>query len=773
MNRLVLLLCLLFFTTCIFAQSDFRIGQWQSYLPFSIGKSVTIGNDKVYYGTESGVVMINLTDSTQTFITRENGLDDVDVRLVKYHQNPAALVIVYENSNIDIIFEDRIVNFNNILANNTIIGSKQINHIYNDDSEFIYLSCAFGLVEFNMNTRKFGFTLFTPDEVTGYAVFQGKSYISTEDGIYVYDPASQRLIEDIDSWRLLNENDGLPSNYTSEAIAAFGDRLYAGVNGELYLFDGDWMFFYEKEDFTLNYISPEGSKLMAGFRCDDDCIGRTLFFEPNGANHEAGFSCNDRPVYSLEDPSGKIWYADSFDPFRTAENEFATCTRERFNTVWSNKVVDLAVAEDVLYVASGGANQSFTPLLTKDGFFQLENGNWTIYNEFVNEDLKNTGTVNHFRVLPFPDNSKVFVATYATGLLEYNFDSFTVHNNMNSPIQPAAGDNSTQRIAGLALDRDQNVWMTNYFADENRPIVVLKNDGTFTSFNPFCISTTSLTEIVVDHRGYKWIIDSGNSNGVIVYDENGTIDDPMDDQCREYNAANSELPTNGALSLAVDLNGDVWVGTNEGPVIFDGNADIFGGDHAGFRIKIDQEGIIAFLLSAEEILSIAVDGANRKWFGTRNGVFVQSANGEDQIAYYNTTNSPLLDNQVNTIAIQPENGVVYLGTNAGIISVRTDATTGTEKHVKSDVYAFPNPVRENYDGPIAIRGLARDANVKVTDIQGNLIFETIANGGQAIWDGRNFDGRKASTGVYLVYSTAEGNGFSKPDAIVTKILFVN
>ena len=169
---------------------------------------------------------------------------------------------------------------------------------------------------------------------------------------------------------------------------------------------------------------------------------------------------------------------------------------------------------------------------------------------------------------------------------------------------------------------------------------------------------------------------------------------------------------------------------------------------------------------------IGIDGANRKWFGTRNGVFVQSANGEDQIAYLNATNTPLLNDQINDIAINQKNGVVYFGTNDGIISIRTDATLGTGSHNEEDIYAFPNPVRENYDGPIAIRGLARDANVKITDAQGNLIFETIALGGQAIWDGRNFDGRKASTGVYLVYSTAEGNGFTKPDAIVTKILLI-
>jgi hypothetical protein len=207
-------------------------------------------------------------------------------------------------------------------------------------------------------------------------------------------------------------------------------------------------------------------------------------------------------------------------------------------------------------------------------------------------------------------------------------------------------------------------------------------------------------------------------------------------------------------------------------VIFDGAQDPFSGDSHGYRVKVDQEGFISYLLFEEEVTTIAIDGANRKWLGTKSGgVFVQSPDGETQVAQYNTSNSPLLHNTINDIVIDPTNGDVYIGTEAGINMVRTDAIQGTPFHTGT-VYAFPNPVRPEYEGPIAVRGLAEDAIVKITDIHGSLIYETQANGGEAIWYGKDLNGQRAASGVYLVFSTTQSQ-FDKPDAIVTKILFIN
>ena len=242
-------------------QSEFKIGQWRSYLPFSIGKSVSLGNNKVYYGTESGLLTLDRSNDEVSFFTKEDGLSEVDIKLVRFNSNPEALVIVYENSNIDLIFDGEVINKNNIFRNNSILGSKEINQVYTDGGPIVYLACDFGLVELDLETQKFGFTLFTNDAVTGFTKFQNQFYISTLGGVYKYDPAESKLIQDLDSWTKLGASDGLPVSYSSEAIAVFGDRMFAGVNGDLYVFDGDWILFHIQEGFTLKFISPEGTLL--------------------------------------------------------------------------------------------------------------------------------------------------------------------------------------------------------------------------------------------------------------------------------------------------------------------------------------------------------------------------------------------------------------------------------------------------------------------------------------------------------------------------------
>jgi len=186
---------------------------------------------------------------------------------------------------------------------------------------------------------------------------------------------------------------------------------------------------------------------------------------------------------------------------------------------------------------------------------------------------------------------------------------------------------------------------------------------------------------------------------------------------------------------------------------------------------VEANGIAGELLGNENIKTIAVDGGNRKWFGTNNGVFVQSSDGESQIHVFHAKNSPLFDNQIIDIGIDHAEGEVFIATNKGILSYKGEATEGGRLH-SNNILVFPNPVRPEYQGPIAIRGLAENALVKITDINGFLVFETRAIGGQALWDGNDLNGKRASTGVYLVFSTATPD-FLEPDSSVTKIMFIN
>jgi len=311
------------------------------------------------------------------------------------------------------------------------------------------------------------------------------------------------------------------------------------------------------------------------------------------------------------------------------------------------------------------------------------------------------------------------------------------------------------------------LWMSNYSSE--RPISVLRPDGTSKSFRPANLDE-KLHEVVIDHNGYKWFASFDDVRGILVFDE-GDIDNDIDDRSRLLTSVNSELVSNKVNCLAVDLDGDVWVGTEQGPVVFECGSSVFDDACLGSLRIVEVDSILANLLETENIKTIAVDGANRKWFGTDNGIFVQSQNGEEQIAYINVDNTPLFSNTITDIAINNKTGEVFIGTDKGLQSFQTDATEGGLVNT-NDILVYPNPVRPDYRGPIAIKGLARDADVKITDITGQLVYETKALGGQAIWDGNDYNGRRASTGVYLVFSTSTKR-IDNPDAAVTKILFVN
>ncbi len=762
------------FFGCLFfsgiAQSDLRLYQWSEHLPYNTGVTVTQSPTRVYYGTEFALISILKSDTSQVeFFSKVDGLSDVAPSWIKYHNGLKTLIIGYKSGNIDLLDSTGITNFNDIVRNTAIQGDKQIRHIYITDGPLAYFSTSFGLVVLNLETGKFTSTVLTNNTVNAFTIYEGKYYVATDIGVYRYDPASGNIIENFSQWEKIGIT-GLIPNYKSESITVHKGSLYAGGQGAIYKKSGgeDFALFYSQPDFKLSYLSNESDLLIAGLSCGTECVGRIAFFTENAFWHENGINCNGRPTYAIEDETGRIWYADEFAPFKLAQNHFTPCDNLIYDTPFSGNVSEMEVKDGILYVASGGVSEAYGYNGNKDGFFTFDRVHWSIYNQFNTPELAALGLENFFRILPHPTQNKVYIGTYWGGLLEYDFQNFTLYNDTNSSLQGAFGDTLRERITGLAFDDGGNLWVSNYIAP--RPLSVLKADGTWKSFDLSCSNITNVSQIVVDHRGYKWMTLVSRNASLIVFDDGGTIDDESDDRCIQLSESNTEIPTNSIFSIAVDLDGDIWVGTAEGPVVFDGGGDIFNG-HEGSRIKVEQDGVLNFLFGEETIYSIAIDGANRKWFGTGSGVFVQSPSGNEQVAVYNTDNSPLLDNRIIDIAIDGNNGVVYIATDGGIMSVRTDAIIGGQVH-SEDVYAFPNPVRPDYDGPIAIRGLARDAVVKITDVRGNLLHESRALGGQAIWDGKDLGGQQAETGVYLVFSTAGSDGFNKPDALVTKILVV-
>jgi len=223
--------------------------------------------------------------------------------------------------------------------------------------------------------------------------------------------------------------------------------------------------------------------------------------------------------------------------------------------------------------------------------------------------------------------------------------------------------------------------------------------------------------------------------------------------------------------MAQDKNGVIWVGTDIGPFLYSNLTNVFNSDYTCSRVKIprnDSTNLADYLLVSENIQAIAIDGANRKWIGTKSsGVYLMSENGQQTIQHFTVSNSPLLSNNIMSLAINPLTGEVFFGTDQGIVSYQSDASEAGNTF--GDVYAYPNPVRQGFTGVITITGLIDKTQVKISDINGHLVCETVSNGSIATWDGKDVHGRKVSTGIYLaICVNTDGT-----QSTITKILIIN
>jgi len=317
------------------------------------------------------------------------------------------------------------------------------------------------------------------------------------------------------------------------------------------------------------------------------------------------------------------------------------------------------------------------------------------------------------------------------------------------------------------LDSERNAWMTN--SPANTPLHVLTADGNWYMYS---LITGGATQ-----KYYRIFVDSYDQIWVYTFRKGIALFPKIEDYSANHNnssivlnTSTANLPHNTINIIVEDKNGAIWVGTNQGIGVFDCPEDIFETNSdciISRRIKSTLGEYTEYLFDTDVVNSIAVDGANRKWIGTDAGLWLISENGDEIIETFNTENSPLPTNEIISIAIQEQTGEVFIGTREGMISYIGDATEPAED--LSNIKAFPNPVKPNYYGTISITGLVANSFIKITDINGTLIDDGYALGGKYVWNGKDYNGRRASSGIYLVFSS---DSKSKQKA-VAKIVFIN
>jgi hypothetical protein len=431
-----------------------------------------------------------------------------------------------------------------------------------------------------------------------------------------------------------------------------------------------------------------------------------------------------------------LWVGDSLNGL--VSNISGTFQHYLPNGPSIERAFGLRFSEKKIYAFAGGFNSAGEPLGNAGVIDYLENGLW--YNKPTTmtdvTDVVSSG--NH-----------IYTASFGMGLLqEDNAGNSVLFNNSNSPLlnasTPGVGVNVSALEAGPS-----GLWVANFNAMPS--LHLLKPDNSWQSFTTVLTQGRYPIEIEEDFFGNVWMAThTAFGGGLFVFHPDGT-------SVLKTDAAGAGGLLNRVVRcVAVDREGNVWVGTNGGVAYFyDESQDAV--------IPIFEN---RFLLKDEEISDIEVDGGNRKWVGTKHGAWLFDATGESLVYNFTEENSPLLSDVIIDIEINHESGEVFFATDKGIVSFRGDATTGVEN--PSDVKIFPNPITAKYNGTVGITGLDTDSFVKITDTSGKLIWEVQAQGGTATWNIRDYSGNRARSGIYLVFA-------AKPDgsqSVVGKIAVI-
>jgi len=753
-----------FSLTCLLQSlwGQIPMGQWRTHLPYQFCTLSEATSSKVYCSATGGLFSYNLEDNSVEKISKVDGLSDNGVSAMRWMSESETLILAYQNSNIDIIRGETVVNIPDILKKQ-IPGDKTIYDIYYIGQK-AYLSTGFGIVVLNLLKDEILETYYIGDNGEALKVNQLSSdgthlYAATDQGIrkaLLSDP----FLVDFNSWTLIDDIPNSGGAFSN--IAAFNQALFAsyddpaGVQDLVYYHTGSswnsYPFFTGK---ICHEILNQGSMLTL--------VGDSLVHLVNSDFLVVQQYSLTQPRSASIDENGDIWIASFGGGLVT--NQGGGQWSIRPNGPSSVSVFDMESSQNILHAVQGGVTAIWGNRFRSAALQTFEEQQWTTRNNWEDRDLITLA-------LDPSDPMHVYAGSWGWGLVEFSDQGIQRYNETNSSLQTVIPGKFV-RIGGVTFDPAGNLWMTN--ANVPEPISVLKPDGSWKSFrvNNLLSDYNTLGKILHSQSGHLWVI-VPRGNGLFAMDNNFTVDDTSDDLYRKVSVEDrfGKVITNDVRSMAEDNNGNLWLGTNQGILVMYSPYRLFSdGELFAQPILIprnDGSGLADPLLGTQIVTTIEVDGANRKWLGTAGGgVYLVSEDGVDQIHQFNSTNSPLLSDNIIDICVDGVSGEVFFGTDKGIISFKGDALSGSD--VYNNVVVYPNPVRETYDGPVAIKGLVAQTNVKITDIGGNLVFETESLGGQAIWDGTNFRGERVATGVYMIYLASPDGSFSH----VSKVLFIH
>ena len=790
LKKILLLIVTVLFMT-ISSTAQYAVGDWRIHTSYVGSEVINVAesNDFVYYltgGTPRWVVgddkewhwveitegdlfrLDKLTDENEA-LSVVNDLSDMSIKQICYNSDKDYLVVIYSNSNIDIIQSDgSVVNMPEI-KDAVMTSSKGINDVTFADG-LIYLATDFGYVVIDDNkfvvkeSHLYGKTFLSVGKVGNQLL------LSTEDGLYygnaneyhdqlssfTYDRSLYGRIWPLKGntfYRITSKVRLVTMTIDAEGHATFAPRdIIDKVTRETVVLQntvGGYLINVPEE--AMCYKTDENGEVVE----EIETSGELYSANPNG----------DGTYWAAGEEGLHEWNSESY--YLPNALSFSSPLWMTYNK-----------GKDMFYVSTPTANAYYKGMMMKT---QVNTYDGIMWNNVTPEKAPTYGTY-WIEFLPDDDNT-YFIGGWTNGLHKVvNDEVVLTYNADNSPLLKR--DGAMHPIT--SIDRYGNVWVVQSYENPEHPVMVLP--AAKAKLNEVTASdwiTPSMKEINNEYTQRASFISTRYGNYDIKLFTDGDFERPL----FIWNCA-GEIPQNPdkrsftrltdqdgqyfgwtyIMCLAEDLSGTVWMGTSEGIVSFN-PAQAFGENFKVNHIKVprnDGTGMADYLLDGIQVNGIAVDGANRKWIATEgSGLFLVSADGTKIINKFNATNSPLASNTVYKVCCNPNSNSVFVTTPEGLYEYFSDSTPAESSY--DNIYAYPNPVRPDFIGNVTITGLMDNSLVKIADASGNVICQLKSTGGMATWDCCNQWGEPVKTGVYMVLcSQANGSG----QAVVTKIAVI-
>ncbi len=792
---------LLLLTSIIFhSWSQPPVGQWEVYPTRSTTASVVFdsGDDLVYFMSGNNLFSYDKSSNEIESYNAGNYLSDSNIKNIYYNYLKNYLLVIYENSNIDLIYPDkRVVNIPD-LKNTIMMSSKSINDVFFDTNR-IYVATDFGLMIINDEKYEIYESYMYGKTLTKVAI-AGNTIFIVADGL-LYRATIQPSMYDFNkNWTVINLG-SQPQNIK---------YLYSINDAHLFIAYDEKSSIYNIEKNSITEQTEASAMLYYANSLTDTPTGFLATFTENLRFFSHDVTEDDKLILleqkNIKESSVKGGYCSSYDNERTVwcssasglshfsiEGTTFTWLMEPafYNTTNVTTPHIIQVYNNKVYVKNSGQNYYTTNQSdpTQISILDCSTREWqtlTLDNVIYDGNSSRKGALRSSYNISFsPSEDDVFfVGSWFDGLHKFKGTEYVGnYNQYNSPLRhpyAMAATNSN-------FDTDGNLWAELIFNSAGSTSILgclpkdknvlspdeIKESDWITYDIGFNSNVGFFSYLLVAKRSsFCFVVHGATLNPTRL-----TVVNRSSGERRifsQFTDQDGSSVGSGILNFrcaAEDINGNVWLGTTSGPIVLSNISNIMNSNYRCTRVKVprnDGTDYADYLLEDETINAIVVDGANRKWLGTANsGVYLVSEDGTEILQQYTTDNSLLPSNCIYSMSINDETGELFVATDAGVASYRSDVSNASDDY--SNVYAFPNPVRPDYSGWITISGLMENSLVKITDVAGNLFYETYSNGGTVTWDGRTRDGARVKTGVYLVYASQSGGS----SGVVTKIMVVN